>query len=593
MDGRQSLQRLAAAAILAVLPVAVAPVAAGATTHDPAVGVIVRASAGHVDEARALVGDLGGKVTLDLGIIGGFAAEVPADELPALRSAPGVDSVTRDASVHMNDFASGYGTVDAKAQLGSLYNVARMISADDMWEQGVSGAGVDVAVLDTGVAPVPGLAGQFVNGPDLSLDGFGPGTAGIDFYGHGTAMASIIAGRDPLAPSNVKDLREASSRQFVGIAPGARVVNVKTGAYDGASDVSQVIAGINWVVEHAHDGGRNIRVLNLSFGTDGVQDYLLDPLTYATEVAWQKGVVVVVSAGNDGFGSPKLNDPAYDPFVMAVGASDHNGTGSTSDDFIADFSSRGDLTRRPDFMAPGVGVVGLRDPGSYLDTTYPAARQGDRFFRGSGTSQAAAVVSGATALLLEKYPSLTPDMVKAAFSLTGVPLKTSKGVELETGAKRIDVKSATGRAADLLSGKIRSAQGFARANGNGSLERSRGSAHLVDVDGNVLSGEVDLFGGAWDPEAWAAASFDGRTWQGDAWLGRTWASALWNGRTWRGDLWNGRTWVGSTWNGSTWNGSTWNGSTWNGSTWNGSTWNGSTWNGSTWSGSTWSGDDWS
>jgi serine protease AprX len=538
MDGRRPQLRRTAAALIAALPImtvmpaahAAAPAPASPTTavapaHGPMVGVIVRTSAEHVSLARHLVDELGGHVTLDLGIINGFAAEVPESGVATLQASPLVGSVTRDAQVHMNDYTGTYGDngVDPKAELGSLYNVAHMISADDLWNDGYTGAGIDVAVLDTGVAPVPGLTGQYVNGPDLSLDAMGPGTAGLDAFGHGTAMASIIAGRDANAPSNPKDLKDASKSKFVGIAPGARVVNVKIGAFDGGSDVSQVIAGIDWVVQHAHDGGRNIRVINLSFGTDGVQNYLLDPLTYATEVAWRKGIVVVVSAGNEGFGSTKLNNPAYDPFVMAVGAADPNGTAGTSDDFIADFSSRGDLGRRPDFMAPGVKVVGLRDPGSFLDTMYPAARRGDRFFRGNGTSQAAAVVSGATALLLQKFPSMSPDEVKAAFSATGVPLRTSKGVDLEKGAERIDVKAAADKGYDVLRGRIRSDQGFDRSTGVGSLDASRGNYRLVDTNGVALTGEVDIFGHAWDGRTWSNAAWDGRSWSGDSWLGRSWS----------------------------------------------------------------------
>ena len=103
------------------------------------------------------------------------------------------------------------------------------------------------------------------------------------------------------------------------------------------TDISQVITAIDWVVQHRDDDGLNIRVLNLSFGTDGAQDYLLDPLTYAVDVAWRKGIVVVVAAGNRGPEATRLNNPAYDPRVLAVGA---------------------------DLVAPGRSIVGLRNPGS-------------------------------------------------------------------------------------------------------------------------------------------------------------------------------------------------------------------------------------
>ena len=147
-------------------------------------------------------------------------------------------------------------------------------------------------------------------------------------------------------------------------------------------------------MKHRRDNGLNIRVLNLSFGTDGEQDYLVDPLAFAAEVAWRKGIVVVVAAGNGGFGSAKLNNPAYDPFVIAVGGADGKGTHDWKDDVVPEWSSFGDGTRNPDLVAPGQSVVSLRVPGSFLDLQHPAGRVGStpRFFRGSGTSQAAAVL---------------------------------------------------------------------------------------------------------------------------------------------------------------------------------------------------------
>ena len=103
-------------------------------------------------------------------------------------------------------------------------------------------------------------------------------------------------------------------------------------------------------------------MLNLSFGTDGTQAYTLDPLAFAVEAAWNRGIFVVVSAGNAGYGTAALSDPALDPFVMAVGAADPEGTPSQADDTVAVFSSGGDAARRPDVVAPGTKVISLRDP---------------------------------------------------------------------------------------------------------------------------------------------------------------------------------------------------------------------------------------
>src|SRR5438093_8645645 len=112
-------------------------------------------------------------------------------------------------------------------------------------------------------------------------------------------MAGIIAGHD----DNVSASEYTNHDNFMGVAPDARIVNVKVASASGATDVSQVIAAIDWVVQHRTDNGMNIRVLNLSFGTDGTQDYRVDPLAYAAEVAWRKGITVVVAAGNSGYGT--------------------------------------------------------------------------------------------------------------------------------------------------------------------------------------------------------------------------------------------------------------------------------------------------
>src|SRR3954454_3220945 len=209
---------------------------------------------------------------------------------------------------------------DPAADLGSPTNVASIIGAGAAYSAGITGKGIDVAVVDSGVSPVGPLAapGKVINGPDLSLDSQAPNLRYLDGFGHGTHMAGLIAGvQDPSAAPGAS--------QYTGVAPGARIVNVKAGAHDGAVDVSQVIAAIDWVVQHRNDNGMNIRVLNLSFGTDSTQSYLVDPLAYAAEVAWRKGIVVVAAGGNDGRTNRTIADPAFDPYVLAVGASDHNG----------------------------------------------------------------------------------------------------------------------------------------------------------------------------------------------------------------------------------------------------------------------------
>ncbi len=447
----------------------------------------------------------------------------------------------------------------------TMADVTRAIGAGPLRSAGRTGDGVGVALIDTGVAPVAGLpSGTVVDGPDLSLDSQAPGTAHLDGYGHGTHLAGIIAGSD---------------RDFSGVAPGATLTSVKVGAADGAVDVATVIAAVDWVVAHRDDDPRHpIRVLNLSYGTDGTQDYRLDPLTHAVENAWRAGIVVVAAGGNGGTTAPRLTNPAYDPYVIAVGAADTAGSAGSGDDTVADFSSRGDATRRVDLIAPGRSIVSLRDPGSYADRSAPTARVGDRYFRGSGTSQAAAVVSGAVALLLQGRPQLSPDQVKAALISTAHRLPRADAAG--QGAGELDLARAA-----AVAGRPASQQ-WPAATGRGSLEAARGSVHLV-LAGTALTGENDLFG-RFDSAAWAAASSAGTAWVGGRWMGRQLTGDGWISTPGTPDPWSSLTWSSLTWSGLTWSGLTWSSLTWSGLTWSGLTWSGLTWSSLTWSGLTWS-----
>ena len=563
------LALVAAAAVTAPLVQSAAP----ADRVSPPVQVVVRGETGRSAEVVSAVQALGGTVERRLAVIDGVVAEVPADRVDALRGSAGVVGVTTDTRLPVVGTSpllaegwqdEGAAPYDGDKDLGSLYHVTKAVGAHDAWSQHVTGKGVGVALIDSGVAPVTGLVDQVVNGPDLSFESQEDDLRNIDTYGHGTHMAGIIAGRDP----DLKEGNEHDSRKFAGVAPSAHVVSLKVATASGAVDVSQVLAAIDWVVQHRADPDLNIRVLNLSFGTDSMQDPALDPLSYAVEVAWKSGIVVVVSAGNDG-GSTALRMPARNPYVIAVGAAHNNATNSLDDDYVADFSNHGGSDRRVDLVAPGKSVASLRAPGSVSDVDFPGARVSTRFFRGSGTSQSAAVVSGAVALLLEKRPELTPDQVKDLLERTAAPMP--QGDEAGKGAGQLDVKRALETPAETVT------QSWPAATGAGSLEASRGTAHVVDENGDALTGEQDIFGTPWDAASWSKASLDGRTWNGGAWLGVDWSGSDWSGSSWAGRTWNGRTWNGRTWNGRTWNGRTWNGRTWNGRTWNGRTWNSGSW----------------
>jgi serine protease AprX len=448
--------------------------------------------------------------------------------------------------------------------------VAAVIGANRMYQRGFDGRGIGVALVDTGVAPVKGLtSGNVVNGPDLSFESQSENRY-LDTFGHGTHMAGIIAGNDP---------RTLLGDRFQGIAPGARLTSVKVATADGAVDVSQVVAAVDWVVQHRNDDPRNpIRVLNLSYGTDGVQDYRLDPLTHAVENAWRAGIVVVVAGGNAGTQQPNLNNPAYDPYVLAVGASDTRGTVDASDDVVPEFSSRGNASRRVDLVAPGRSIASLRDPGGYLDTAYPSARVGTRFFKGSGSSQAAAVVSGAVALLLESRPDLTPDQVKAMLLQSAEPMPRADTAG--RGAGEMDVYRAYQTAAP------RTAQTWSRSTGLGSLEDARGTQHVSDA-GVELTGEQQVLGpfdgGRWAPASAAFTAWSGGTWAGGDLTGSCWCDSSWTGKSWSGKSWSGKSWSGEAWSGKSWSGKSWSGASWSGKSWSGSVWTGTSWSGLSWS----------
>jgi serine protease AprX len=587
-DARQRRQRQArsicAMASLALILGAAPLTGVERTATAAQTTVIVRETAASGSGPEELVVALGGRIGRHIDIIHGFVATLPSSAIPVLAGASSVYSVTPDSRVEMMAQVDAYDPNWA-TPTGSWKRVVEEIRAKDVWKAGFRGQGVDVALIDSGVAPVNGLKNQVVYGPDLSLESQDDDLRYLDGFGHGTHMAGLIAGRDSNIGVGQED--EMLDKAFVGVAPKARVVSVKVATSSGATDVSQVLAAIDWVVQHRNSDGLNIRVLNLSFGTNSTQSYLLDPLAYAAEVAWRSGIVVVVAAGNSNFGTARLNDPAFDPYVIAVGADDTMGTNDPKDDVIPAWSARGDSTRRPDFVAPGKSMVSLRSGGSYLDQTHTDGRVGiSRFFKGSGTSQAAAVVSGAAALLLSQRPGLLPDQIKYLLKSTAVRLPNADAQG--QGAGLINVKGAKDAATPPL---LLAAQTFATSTGLGSLELARGSVHLVDGE-TTLTGEQDIFGSAFVSAAWAPASLEGNTWTGGTWNGNTWTGNTWSGNTWLGNTWSGNTWTGNTWSGNTWSGNTWSGNTWSGNTWSGNTWSGNTWLGNTWSGETWAGSNW-
>jgi serine protease AprX len=496
------------------------------------------------------------------------------------------------------------GENDAVLDPGSLYTIETAIGVRDVWmkqdsaRRQITGKGVTVALLDSGVAAVAGLtaAGKLTHGPDLSIEGNGV-LADQDTFGHGTHLAGIIAGRDA-ATLTANSVKELSPSVQLGVAPDAGLLSLKLATTDGSTDVSQVIAALNWVTEHqiSADGSR-VRVVNLAFGTTSVQPYTLDPLAAAAENAWRHGLVVVVSGGNKRNSALRLTNPAIDPYVIAVGASDNaQSVGGWENPGVAPFSNGGTAARHVDLLAPGTSIASLRNPGSFIDVNHPEGLvSGDtsgRLFRGSGTSQAAAVVSGSVALLLQAYPKLTPDQVKALLLATADPIAAGSRY---AGAGQIDVydaldavgKSGSGTTWKGIDGRSASTavQTYPVSTGQGSLDAARGDCVLLDADGQPVIGEVDAQGNPWNASSWWRASASLSSWSGGMWMGVTWTGDGWTADAY--DLKSAR------WSSARWSSARWSSADWDSARWSSARWSSARWSSARWSSARWSADDWS
>lgn len=351
-----------------------------------------------------------------------LAARLHPRDIAALAADSHTLHVSPDLSLRACDQGAGYADY-AREAVGADFLQAN---------HNLSGAGVTVAVIDTGIAPhndLTSTSSRIVGWNDLVNNIGHP----YDDNGHGTHVAGLIGGNGATATNNGYNVG------FMRTAPNARLVGVKVLDANGGGNVSTLIAALDWCI--AHRAEYNIRIINLSVGHPVGESYTTDPLCQACERAWNAGIVVVVAAGNSGRSVPtdpssptqygSITSPGNDPHVITVGAMNTKGTFLRNDDTICTYSSRGpsmgDLVSKPDIVAPGNAMVSLAAAGSTLVTQAGTNLLDPISYGGtgsksylvlSGTSMAAPVVAGGVAQLLEADPTLSPDTVKARLMLS-------------------------------------------------------------------------------------------------------------------------------------------------------------------------------
>jgi serine protease AprX len=400
-------------------------------------------------------------------------------------SAPGTDT-SLDALLSA---AEADSTVNGSKQVNVYNNV---IGATQLWNttNKLQGKNIGVAVVDSGIYKTKDIS----NRVKINVN-FNPSYHdGSDRYGHGTFVAGIIAGSGT-----------QSSGKYIGVAPKANLLNVRVADDLGMLYESDVVDSLQWVYNNKEK--YNIRVVNLSLNSTVAQSYHTSPLAAAVEILWFNGIVVVVSAGNNG--TSTLFPPANDPFVITVGATDDKRTLSTTDDTIATFSAFGVTESgfpKPDLVAPGRLIIGLLPENDKLSMggAHPSNRLDTTYFKMSGTSVSAPMVSGAVAILLQDEPNLTPDQVK--YRLMATANKSWAGYNAASaGAGYLNIYNAV--------------YGTTTQSANTSVAPSQ----LLTTGTN--------------PILWSSVGWNSVGWNSVGWNSVGWNSVGWNSVGWNSDDW--------------------------------------------------------
>jgi serine protease AprX len=331
---------------------------------------IIEVSGSKTDKVAAMIAANQGKIHRELKLMPSLAVELPYFSMEELARFWWVKKIWHDAPVAID--------------LNSAVPAVGGLTAQKM---GLTGKGVVIAVLDTGIHPHPDLTlpeNRIVTWHDLVNQRTNP----YDDNGHGTHVAGIIAGNG-----------RSSWNRYRGIAPEALLVGVKVLDENGGGTISNLLSGIEWCLDHFDK--LKIKVINLSLGTPAQESYRLDPICRATTAAWRKGITVCAAAGNEGPERKTINSPGINPKIITVGNMDDHETPAGDDDKLNRTSGRGptiDNIAKPDLLAPGTNITSLKVPSGYRTL--------------SGTSMSTPLVSGAAALMIQKWTQIRPDRVK-------------------------------------------------------------------------------------------------------------------------------------------------------------------------------------
>jgi len=338
-------------------------------------------------ERDKIIGSIG-KIKYKLPALGFYVVEAEPGQLFAFRGIEGVRAARADASV-MAQSGGWHDTINAR---NCPYK----------------GAGVTIAVLDTGISPVDDFT-RPVNRIVSFMDFINGGNEPYDDNAHGTHVSGVAAGNGI-----------SSGGRYAGIAPLAGIAAVKILSKTGSGDVSDALAGIQWIIDNKEK--YNIRAANLSIGSADAGSG--DPLVKAVETAWDRGIVMIIAAGNNGPARSTVTSPGISRKAITVGASDDSSPINASPISSmnaprANFSGRGptfECIVKPDIVAPGYRIISCRARSGDLSLGRAAELNfvGEDYIMMSGTSMSAPFVTGAAALLCEKYPQIRPDDVKLA-----------------------------------------------------------------------------------------------------------------------------------------------------------------------------------